>query len=123
MRDTFTPIRQLGRRGSMSGSRSRMFGLDASDRTRLVKNSDSEAEGGGNPTVNPCQQLLITKLTPVITRRVCGMATSLLLLGNKLMISDKVREVAERVEEERMWEMEREVDKKLRMEVEKMNNK
>ena len=52
-----------------------------------------------------------------------GLATSLLLLGNKLMISDKVREVAERVEEEMMWEMEREVDKKLRMEVEKMNNK
>ena len=63
MRDSFPPIRQLGRRRSMSGSRSRMFGLDASDRTRLVKNSDSEAEGGGNPTVNPCQQLLITKLT------------------------------------------------------------
>ena len=64
MRDTFTPIRQLGRRhSSMSGSRNGMFGLDASDRTRLVKNSDSEAEGGGlggTPTVNPCQQLLIT---------------------------------------------------------------
>lgn len=40
----------------------------------------------------------------------------------KLMNSDKLREVIERVAEERMWEMERESDKRLRKEVEMMNN-
>jgi len=40
----------------------------------------------------------------------------------KLMDSDKMREVIERLAEERMWEMERESDKRLRNEVERMNN-
>ena len=78
MRDTFTPIRQLGRRhSSMSGSRSGMFGLDASDRTRLVKNSDSEAEGGGNPHREPlpaAAHYLSDPCHHLATRKVCGMA-------------------------------------------------
>ena len=43
-------------------------------------------------------------------------------LAMKLMNSDKMREVIERVADERMWEMERESDKKLMKEVEMMNN-
>ena len=52
------PIRQLGRRRSRSRSRSRIFGLDASEQSRLDKNNDNEMEEEGKEmdTMHPYQK-------------------------------------------------------------------
>ena len=67
MRDI--PIRQLGRRLSRSRSRSRVFGLDASEQSRLDKNSDSEMEEEGKEmdTMHPYQKLFMDKVIPILT--------------------------------------------------------
>jgi len=80
-----TPLRQLGR--SRSRSRSRIFGLDVSEQSRLLdKHSDSETEAERDePTQShltiPYQKLFIEKVLPILTSpRGKGVAASFLLL-------------------------------------------
>jgi len=80
-----TPLRQLGR--SRSRSRSRIFGLDVSEQSRLLdKHSDSETEADRDePTqshlIIPYQKLITEKVLPILTSpRGKGVAASFLLL-------------------------------------------
>jgi len=80
-----TPLRQLGR--SRSRSRSRIFGLDVSEQSRLLdKHSDSETEAdrdepSQSQLLAPYQKLFMEKVLPILTsQRGRGVAASLLLL-------------------------------------------
>jgi len=80
-----TPLRQIGR--SRSRSRSRIFGLDVSEQSRLLdKHSDSETEAdrvepSQSHLIASYQKLFVGKVLPILTSpRGKGVAASFLLL-------------------------------------------